>query len=98
MEFEFRDADLEEAYYNPRASLGHGSPVDKGFRKVIGKIRAANDERDLRALKGLHYHKLEGNRSHQRALNITDKWRLVVERVVEGGVTRLLVISVEDYH
>ena len=87
MEFEFGDADLEEAYYNPKASVGHGPAVDKGFRKVIGKIRAANDERDLRALKGLHYHKLGGNRSHQHALNITDQWRLVVERIEEKGRT-----------
>ena len=98
MDFEFEDADLEEAYYDPKASVGHGPVVDKGFRKVIGKIQAAHDERDLRALKGLHYHKLSGNRSHQHAVNITDQWRLVVERSEDKGRIRLLIISVEDYH
>ena len=97
MEFEFGDGDLEEAYYDPKASLGHGPAVDKGFRKVMGKIDAANDEQDLRALKGLHYHQLEGNRSHQHALNVTDQWRLVVERIEEKGRTRLLIVSLEDY-
>lgn len=89
---------MENAYYDPTASVGYGPVVDKGFRKVVGKIRAANDERDLRALKGLHYHKLGGDRSHQHALDITDKWRLVVERIVEKGRIRLLIVSVEDYH
>ena len=98
VEFVFEDADLEDAYYDPRASVGHGPAADKGFRKVIGKIKAAKDERDLRALKGLHYHKLAGNRSHQHALNLTDQWRLIVERIEEEGRTRLLIISVEDYH
>jgi toxin HigB-1 len=98
MEFEFSDPDLEDVYYNPRTSVGHGSVVDKGFRKLIGKIAAAKDELDLRALKGLHYHKLEGDRSHQHGLNITDQWRLIVERVEEDGRTRLLIVAVEDYH
>ena len=98
MDFEFGDDDLEDVYYDPEASLGHGPGVDKRFRKVIGAIRAAKDERDLRALKGLHYHKLEGNRSHQHALNITDQWRLVVERLEDKGRTRLRIVSVEDYH
>ena len=65
MEFEFGNEDLEEVYYNPRGSIGHGPLVDKGFRKVIGKIDAVISELALRNLKGLHYHQLEGNRSHQ---------------------------------
>ncbi len=89
---------MEEVYFNPDASLGYGPSVDKGFRKVVGKIQAAIDVRDLRALKGLHYHKLEGNRSHQHALNITDKWRLIVERIDKEGYSCLLIVSVEDYH
>jgi plasmid maintenance system killer protein len=98
MEFEFGDSDLEEVYFNPKASIGHGSMVDKGFRKVIAKIDAANNEFDLRNLKGLHYHQLDGKRSHQHALSITDQWRLIVERVEENGRTKLLIMSVEDYH
>jgi proteic killer suppression protein len=98
MDFEFRDAHLEEVYYDPKASLGHGPAVDKGFRKVMGKIDAANDERDLRALHGLHYEKLKGDRSHRHSLKVTDQWRLIVERVKQGGTTKLQVISVEDYH
>ena len=98
MRFEFRDLGLEEVYFNPSATLGRGPAVDKGFRKVMNRISAALDERDLREFKGSHYEKLKGNRSHQHSLKITDQWRLIVERVKEGETTSLLVISVEDYH
>lgn len=98
MEYEFGDDYLEKVYYDPTTSVGHGPAIDKGFRKVVGKIQAAHDERDLRALRGLHYHKLHGNRSHQHSLDITDKWRLIVERIGEKGRIRLLIVSVEDYH
>jgi len=98
MELEFEDSDLEEVYYNPSASIGHGPGVDKGFRKVINKIKAAKNELDLRALRGLHYHKLKGLRSHQHALDITDQWRLIVERIEKNGRTKLSILSVEDYH
>lgn len=98
MEFDFKDADLEEVYYDPTASVGHGPMVDKGFRKLVGKIKAAKNEFDLRNLKGLHFHKLGGRRSHQHAMAITDQWRLVVERKERNGRISLLIISVEDYH
>jgi proteic killer suppression protein len=98
MEIEFGDTDLEEVYYDPKASVGHGPAVDKGFRKVVGLIKAAHSELDLRMLKGLHYHKLGGDRKHQHALDITDQWRLIVERIEENGRIKLLIISVEDYH
>ena len=64
MKFEFADPDLEEVYYNPAASLHHGAAVDKGFRKAMGFIAKARDELDLRRMKGLHYHKLRGDREH----------------------------------
>ena len=98
MRFEFADPALDEVYYDRNASLRISPAVDKGFRKVIGKIEAAPNEFVLRQVPGLHYHKLHGNRDHQHALDITDKWRLVVERQEHEGETWLLIISVEDYH
>ncbi len=98
MEFEFANPDLEEVYYNPSTSLGHGPAVDKGFRKAMGFIAAARDELDLRGMKGLHYHKLKGEREHQHGIKVKDKWRLVLERIEKEGSTSLLIVSVEDYH
>jgi proteic killer suppression protein len=98
VDFEFYDSDLEDVYYEPSASLGHGDSVDKGFRKVVGFIKSAKDERDLYAMKSLHYEKLKGKRSHQRSLKINDQWRLIVERVKQDDRIRLILLMVEDYH
>ena len=98
MEFDFATDQLEELYYDPSTKTGLGPSVDKGFRKVMGYISAAENELDLRSYNGLHYHKLDGDRAHQHGLNITDKYRLVVERVEERGHTRLLIKEIIDYH
>lgn len=98
MDFDFDDTHLKNVYFDPKETIGHGAVVDKAYRKVIGKIRAALDERDLRALKGLHYHKLSGNRSHQHSLDLTNQWRLIIERIEEKGRIILMIVTVEDYH
>ncbi|MBW8011506.1 MAG: hypothetical protein FVQ83_09750 [Chloroflexi bacterium] len=98
MKFEFDDPDLEEVYYDRSKSLGYTPAIDKGFRKVVGFIASAHTELDLRKMTGLHYHKLKGGRKHQRGLDITDKWRLIVERVRENGELSLLIVLVENYH
>ena len=61
-------------------------------------IRAAPDERDFYAMKSLHFEKLEGDRSHQRSLRLTKKWRLIVE--LEGSAPNKVVRvkGIEDYH
>lgn len=98
MKFEFADPNLEEVYYNPKVSIGISPAVDKGFRKAIGYIDSAVDELDLRRYKGLHYHKLERERRHQHGIDLTDQWRLIVERVKNKGEISLLIIEVTDYH
>lgn len=98
MKFKFNDPRLEEVYYDRSASLGYTPAIDKGFRKVIGFISQAHTELDLREMKGLHYHKLKGDRKHQHGLDITDQWRLIVERIRENRELVLLIISVENYH
>ena len=61
------------------------------------QIRAAADERDLRALKSLRFEKLKGNRAHQHSLRLNDQWRLVLE-LTGTGPHKVVVISIEDYH
>jgi proteic killer suppression protein len=98
MDVEFDDSGLEVLERDPRSTAGRGDAVDKGFRKVMQAIRAAVDERDLYALRGLRFEKLKGKRSHQHSLRINDQWRLVVELRKEEGSKRIGVVSIEDYH
>lgn len=98
MDVEFDDDALERLEWDPSATAGHGDSVDRGFRKVMQAIRAAVDERDLYALKGLRFEKLKGKRQHQHSLRLNDQWRLVVDVRGERSHKRIGVIAVEDYH
>jgi toxin HigB-1 len=98
MEVEFDDVSLGDLEINAQATWKHGDAVDKGFRKKMQILRAAVDERDLRALKSLRFEKLKGERSHQHSVRINDQWRIVIELRKEGARTRLGIISIEDYH
>lgn len=98
MDVEFADRNLERMYAGKAFSGGHSDAVVKGFRKVMSWIHGATDERDLYALKSLHFEKLKGKRQHQRSLMINDQWRLIVEIVGEHPQKRIRVIGIEDYH
>jgi toxin HigB-1 len=98
MDFIFANEDLEKLYYDASAKTGLGPAVDKGFRKVMGFISAAENELDLRSYKGLHYHKLSGDRAHQHGLDINDKYRLIVERDDNQDRITIVVIEICDYH
>ena len=97
MKVQFDSADLERLYYDP-ADTSQPAEIAKQYRKVVGLIRAAVDERDLYAFKGRRYKKLKGNRKHQRSLRLNDQWRLIVEIQGSGDSKEMVIIGIEDYH
>lgn len=98
MEVEFADDDLDRLEIDPKETLGYAPAIVRGYRKVLQQIRAATDDRDLYAMKSLHFEKLQGARSHQRSLRINKQWRLIVEIEERGNLRVVEVISIEDYH
>ena len=98
MEVDFADDDLDRLEVDPAFSAGYGPEIVRGFRKAIGAIRAAHDERDLYAVRGLRFEKLDGKRKHQYSLRINKQWRLIVELHGEASRKQVQVIGVEDYH
>ena len=68
------------------------------FFEVMAIIGAAPDERDLRAIKGLQYHKLKGNRKHQHSLHLTGQVCLIIEWEEDNRGKYLLIVDIEDYH
>ncbi|SRR5579883_1864187 len=64
MEIEYADEDL--CRLGEGDSAGFTREIARGFQKAIWFIRSAVDERDLYAMKGLHFEKLKGARAHQR--------------------------------
>jgi toxin HigB-1 len=61
-------------------------------------IRAANDERDLAAVRGNRFEKLQGSRSHQYSIRLNDQYRLVLEFEGSGQNKTVVVVGIEDYH
>lgn len=98
MEVEFEDESLDRLETDIQFDAGFDRAIVKGFRKVMQIIRAAPDERDFYALKGLHFEKLEGARAHERSMRLTKKWRLILELLGDAPNKVVKVKGIEDYH
>ena len=77
---------------------GFSADLVKVYRRRMQLIRAATDERDLYALKSLHYEKLQGKRAHQRSMRLNVQFRLILELQEDKAGKTVVVISIEDYH
>ncbi len=98
MRFEFARKKLESLYYRKNETGGFGRDVVRAFRKVMQAIANAADERDLRALRSLHFEKLRGDRKGQRSLRLNDQWRLIVGIREDAEGRTIVVIEIVDYH
>jgi len=98
MEIEFDDPDLDRLETEPGFTAGHAPGVVKGYRKAIGVIRAAADERDLFALRGLNFKPLDRDRIGQHSMKLNDQWRLILEIRGQAPRKRIGVIEIVDYH
>jgi len=98
MEVEFKDADLDRLETDAKFTGGHAAGAVKAYRKRLGAIRAARDERDLYTHKGNHFEKLQGSRGHQRSMRLNDQWRLILELRARGNEKVIYVVGIEDYH
>ena len=84
----------EEAGYTG----GFADNIVRAFRMRMQAIRAAKDERDLRALKSLRFEKLKGSRKHQYSMRLNQKFRLIFEIEKEKQGNRIVIVGIEDYH
>jgi len=98
MEVEFRTDALARLESDPSARADLPPEVVRAYQKRIYSIRAAQDERDLYAIKSHRFKKLAGDRAHQRSMRLNDQWRLILELRSSGGRTSILVSEIEDYH
>jgi toxin HigB-1 len=96
--FLFKNDDLRKLYVDGVGGKNYSQEVVTAFFRVIGVIKNAVDERDLRKLKSLHYEQLKGKRHHQHSLRLNRQWRLIVERQQDAEGRLLWVIDIEDYH
>jgi len=98
MDLAFKDPDLERLDADPSYSGGMVDAVVKAFRKRMGQIRAATDERTFYDYKALHFEKLKGQREGQYSMRLNDQWRLIVELHGEAPKKTVFIVEVVDYH
>jgi proteic killer suppression protein len=98
LRFYFADRKLEKLYTDEKGAHKYPEGVVDAFFEVVAVIAGARDERDLYALKSLHYEKLKGKRSHQRSLRLNDQFRLIVEREEDEEGKLFRIVTTEDYH
>jgi proteic killer suppression protein len=97
VQFRFADDELERLYTDRNYTAHYGLSIIKAFRKVIGLVKDAVDERDFYKVKSLHYEKLRGKRSHERSMRLNQQFRLIVELEGHGNKT-VVVISIEKHY
>lgn len=98
MDVQFADDKLDRLETDRAYTAGFSEAIVKAFRKRMQLIRSAVDERDLRAMKSLHFEKLAGSRQHQHSLRLNDQFRLVVELGKALGSKTITIVAIEDYH
>jgi proteic killer suppression protein len=74
---------------------GYPPGVAQAFRKRVQTIRAAPDERVLRAWKSLHFEKLA---TGQHSIRLNKQWRLILEFEGQGPEKVIIIVGIEDYH
>lgn len=88
----YKDEDLrrlaEDATYVPRQ---WGADVVTAYRKKIQLLRAALDERDLRAIRSLHLEQLTGDRKGQSSIRLNSKFRLILSFRTEGDRVAVII-------
>ncbi|MFU8891959.1 MAG: type II toxin-antitoxin system RelE/ParE family toxin, partial [Anaerosomatales bacterium] len=60
----------------------------------LDRIRAAADQRDLRALKGNRFEKLRGDRAGSYSIRINDQWRICFRWETGNAYD----VEIVDYH
>jgi len=97
MDVEFRDDDLDRLETDPEFTMNLSRELVKSFRRRMQSIRAATDERDLRAIRGNRFKRPKGDRAHQHSIRLDRQYRLVVELAKKSRPT-IVIVGIEDYH
>ncbi|HEX8220004.1 MAG TPA: type II toxin-antitoxin system RelE/ParE family toxin [Chloroflexia bacterium] len=98
MDFKFGERKLKALYYDGKDVHKYPCEVVDAFFEVMSAIAAAKDERDLYALKGLHYEKLSGKWKDKRSARLNKQYRLLLQVEEEDSGGKYLLIEKLDDH
>ena len=98
MNFRHADSDLARMDADDSHHGGFHPKLADRFRQRMEQIRAANDDRDLRAIKALRFEKLKGGRAHRHSMRLDKQFRLIFEVETRPGGNVLVIVAIEAYH
>lgn len=94
MRYRFGDRKLQQLYLDGSGRERYPAGVVEAFLRRVRAIEAATDERDLRALKSLHFEKLKKGKDRY-SIRLNDVWRLVLtfEKDKDGKIVVIIEIN-----
>jgi toxin HigB-1 len=73
-------------------------PVVQAARRKLRILRNAADERELYAMKSLHYEKLDGARQGQRSIRLNEQWRMIIRVDQECQPVELVLLEISNHY
>ncbi|MCB0953461.1 MAG: type II toxin-antitoxin system RelE/ParE family toxin [Microthrixaceae bacterium] len=99
MQIDFEDDNLRQLYEDPDFRVARFHPdLVKAYRRKVQVIVGAESELDLRALRSLHFEKLQGSREGQHSIRLNDQWRLILRIKTQRDDKVVAIIEIVDYH
>lgn len=97
MRFQFENSDLSDLYYKDKCKEAYPEYVITAFFKKMQTIKAASNENDLRAIKGNHFEKLEGE-ENQYSIRLNQQYRLIFGLDKDGMCTIMLIREISNHY
>ena len=99
MRIRFEDDELEKLAYDATYRTKRwAADVTTAYRRVIQRLDAAVDDRDLYAQKSLHFEQLQGDRAGTSSLRINLKYRLIVQLITDDDGRLAIVLAALDHY
>jgi toxin HigB-1 len=97
VKFRFSERKLQELYESGKGKDQYPDEIVNLFLRRVRTIEGVTDERELRALKSLHFEKLKG-RKNQYSIRLNKHWRLLLtfEKDREGKI--MVIIEVNNHY
>ena len=97
MIFKFNDAKLAELYYKEIGIRDYPDSVVSAFFKKMQIIKNASNENDLRAIKGNHFEKLQGE-DNKYSIRLNLQYRLIFQLGKENECTIILIEEISNHY
>ncbi|MBI3136198.1 MAG: type II toxin-antitoxin system RelE/ParE family toxin [Bacteroidetes bacterium] len=102
MEVRFDNLKLEKLFVTPLSEIKgkQAFPVEviKQFKRRIPLLMAITKLDELRALKGLNFEYLKGDRKGECSIRLNDQYRLIFEPISENEIRVILVTEISKHY